>query len=83
MKKIFAEAGFGNSTFLSTEIEEGEREYRIPKFIKPPVIDNYYFRFWFLKLEMILATDTGLRIRHREKNKFKILFGIMGSDVQE
>lgn len=33
MKRIFAEIGFGNETFLSTEIEEGENEYRIPEFI--------------------------------------------------
>lgn len=33
MKKVFAEIGFGNDTFLSTEFEEENSEYRVPKFV--------------------------------------------------
>jgi hypothetical protein len=43
MKKIYAEIGFGNDTFLSTKIEEGDDEYRIPKFSVPPKIKSIYF----------------------------------------
>jgi hypothetical protein len=46
MKKIFAEAGLGNDTFFSTEIEEGESEYRIPRFQRPENVEDYYLRFW-------------------------------------
>mgnify|MGYP001571949032 len=45
MKKVFAEIGFGNDTFLSTEFEEGESEYRVPKFVLPNKIHDLYFRF--------------------------------------
>lgn len=38
MKKVFAEIGFGNDSFLSTEFEDGEEEYRVPKFIKSKMI---------------------------------------------
>ena len=80
MKKIFAEIGFGNETFLSTEIEEGDKEYRIAKFIRPKIINDYYFRFWIFKTVFILSTDSGLKIKKKDRNKIKILFGIGGTD---
>jgi hypothetical protein len=80
MKKIFAEIGFGNDTFLSTEIEEGEREYRIPKFDKPKHINGYYFRFWIFKTVFVLSTNNGFEIKRKDRNKLKILFGISGID---
>ena len=35
IEKIYSELGFGNDTFFSTEIEVGEEEFRVPKFIIP------------------------------------------------
>ena len=78
MKKVFTEIGFGNDTFFSTEIEDGNSEYRIPKFIKPQKISGYYFRFWIFKKVFIFSSDNGFRIAKKDKNKFKILFGISG-----
>ncbi|MEK7634692.1 MAG: DUF3977 family protein [Patescibacteria group bacterium] len=78
MKKVFTEIGFGNDTFFSTEIEDGNSEYRIPKFIKPQKISGYYFRFWIFKKVFIFSSDNGFRIAKKDKNKFKILFGING-----
>ena len=78
MKKVFAEIGFGNDTFLSTEIEEGNSEYRIPKFIKPKKINSYYLRFWIFKKVFILSTNHGFEIKSKDRNKLKILFGISG-----
>lgn len=80
LKKIFAEIGFGNETFLSTEIEENNREYRIPKFIVPKKIIGYYFRFWVFKTVFILATDKGFKIKKKDKKRLKILFGIYGTE---
>lgn len=59
MKKVFTEIGFGNDTFLSTEIEEGESERRIPSFILPKKIAGFYLRFGYLKkyLFYLLITD--------------------------
>lgn len=78
MKKIFAEIGFGNDSFFSTEIEENGGEHRIPKFIKPTKIEEYYFRFWLFKKVLIISTKDGFKIVNKNKNKFKILFGIGG-----
>ena len=80
MKKIYAEIGIGNDTFLSTEIEEGESEYRIPKFLKPNKIIGYYFRFWIFKMVYIFSTDEGFEIKQKNKNKLKVIFGIYGTE---
>jgi len=81
MKRIFTEIGFGNDTFLSTEIEEGNKEYRIPSFVLPKEIDDLYFRFWIFKKILILSTKDGVKIKNKERNKFKIIFGVGGSNL--
>lgn len=78
MKKVFAEIGFGNDSFLSTEFEVDNHEYRIPKFIKPQKIKGYYFRFWIFKRVFLFSTNDGFVIIKKDRNKFKILFGISG-----
>jgi len=78
MKKIYSEIGFGNDTFISTEIEEGDNEYRIPKFIKPQKIKGCYLRFWIFKKVFILSTNNGFETTNKNRNKIKILFGISG-----
>ena len=78
MKKVYAEIGFGNESFLSTEFEEEEKEYRIPKFILPKNIKGFYLRFWMFKKVFILSTNNGFNIGHKDRNKLKILFGISG-----
>jgi hypothetical protein len=56
MKKVYAEIGFGNDTFLNTEIEnEDGSEYRVPKFIKPQKIIGYYFFLLIHLLNLILS----------------------------
>ncbi|MBI2052384.1 MAG: DUF3977 family protein [Candidatus Sungbacteria bacterium] len=85
MKKVFAEIGFGNDTFLSTEFEfekENNNEYRIPKFIKPQKVTGYYFRFWIFKRVFILSTNHGLETVKKNKNKVKILFGVSGTSLE-
>lgn len=79
MKKIFSEIGFGNDTFLSTEIEINDTEYRISNFIKPKIINDYYIRVWIFKTVFILSTNSGFKITQKNKNKLKILFGISGT----
>ncbi len=82
MKKVFAEIGIGNESFLSTEFEDGEREYRVPKFIKPKIIDGYYFRFWLFKTVFIFSTNYGFEVKKKNKNKLKLIFGISGEEAQ-
>ncbi len=78
-KKIYAEIGFGNKNFLSTEIEEGKKEYRIPKLLLPKKIKSFYFRFWIFKRVIVLSSNGGFSITKKNKNKFKILLGISGT----
>jgi len=78
MTKVFAEIGFGNDSFLSTEFEEGENEYRVPKFVKPSIIRGYYIRFWIGKQVIVLSTNDWFETRKKDRNKLKILFGISG-----
>jgi len=77
---INAELGFGNAAFFSTEIENNDGEYRIPKFILPKKIKGCYLRFWIFKKVIILSTDTGFKVTNKDRNRFKILFGISGSN---
>jgi hypothetical protein len=78
MKKVFAEVGFGNGTFFSTEFEEGDSEYRIAQFIKPSQIDDHYFRLWIFKKVLVLSTKDGIKVMSKSRNSFKILFGLGG-----
>ena len=78
MKKIYAEVGLGNDTFLSTEIEDGINEHRVPGFSVPKNIESCYFRFWILKKVYIFSTNRGFEVKDKDRNKLKILFGISG-----
>ena len=78
MKKIYAEIGFGNKTFLSTEIETDNKEYRIDSFIKPKKIEGIYLRIWILKRVLILSTCNGVSLNKKNKNRIKFIFGIQG-----
>ncbi len=78
MKMVYAEAGFGNDTFFSTEIEEGDSEYRIPRFMRPEKVRGYYLRIWIGKQVFVLSTNDGFEMKKKDRNKLKILFGISG-----
>ena len=80
MKKIYAEIGFGNDAILSTEIEEGNKEYRIKKFIIPKKISGIYLRFWVFKKVIILSSKNGLVLQSKDRNKIKLLFGVQGTN---
>ena len=67
-QKIFAEMGFGNESFLSTEVEQGKREYRIKKFLIPKKINGIYFRVIILSTTFILLTYEGFKIKRIRKN---------------
>ena len=78
--KVFAEIGFGNESFLSTEIEKGKEEYRIKGFVKPKKVDDVYFRLWILKRVLIISTKDKIKFKKKPKNRFKVIFGIGGSN---
>ena len=78
MKMVYAEIGFGNKSFLSTEFEIGKKEYRVSKFIFPKKIKEIYFKIWILKKVMIISFFKGFIFQSKDKNKLKILIGIGG-----
>lgn len=78
MKKIFVEIGLGNDSFVSTEIEEGAHEYRIPHFVRPHKIKSFYIRIWIMKKVFILSTNHGFEKNNKDRNKLKILLGMSG-----
>jgi len=82
MKKIFAEIGYGNDTFLSTEFEETESEYRVSRFVLPSKINGFYFRFWIFKTVFVLSTNDGFETKKKDRNKLKLLFGISGESSE-
>ncbi len=79
MLKIFSEAGIGNSTFLSTEIEKKELEHRVKGFIIPPKIEGFYIRVWLGKRVYALSSNRFFNTTKKKKIKFKLIFGIEGS----
>ena len=76
--KIYAELGIGNSSFFSTEVERGELELRVSKFIIPPKIDGIYIRIWMYKYVVAFSTNRFVNWQRKSKIKFKCLFGIEG-----
>ena len=78
MKKVYSEIGSGNESFLSTEVESVDGEYRIPKFILPKKIQEVYFRLWFFKKVLVISVHKGIKVENKDRNKLKILFGIGG-----
>ncbi len=83
MKKIYAEIGFGNDTFLSTEIEQDDKEYRITKFILPQKTEEVYFRFWIFKKVFVFSIPKGIHIKTKNRNNLKILFGVGGTGLKK
>jgi hypothetical protein len=76
-KKVYAEIGFGNNGFFSTEIEEGKKEYRVRKIVIPKKVQGVHIRVATKNKTFILSTYNGLIIKEGKK-KFKFLFGIQG-----
>ncbi len=83
MPKVFAEMGIGNGSFLSTEVEEGETEYRVPRFIVPEKILWLYARVWIGRRVFILSTREGFVLQEKNRNNFKVLLGVGGEGLRD
>lgn len=79
MKKIYAEFGIGNGSIWSTEFEDGDQEFRLPRLVVPETITQCYFRIWIGKRVLIISTKDGVILRKKNRNALKILFGIGGT----
>lgn len=81
--KIYTEIGYGNPTFINTEIEYPDgTEKRIPGFKKMNVND-LYFRVWLGTEVYILSTKDGFKKQIKNRSNLKILFGIQGVSLEK
>ncbi len=76
--KIFAEFGIGNASIVSTEVERGEQERRVARFILPPKVDGVYIRIWIYKFVIALSTNRFVNWQKKGKIRFKLIFGVEG-----
>jgi len=74
---IYTEIGFGNSSFVSTEIETNNNEYRIDRSYIGSKFISLYVRIWIKSLVVIIDTRDGIKIKHKPTKNFKILCGLV------
>ncbi len=80
---IYIEYGFDldNNRFgfgRSVEVERADgSEYRTKEKIQPAK-KSYYFRLWVGKYVLVISKANGFEIIHKNRNNFKIVFGIKG-----
>ncbi len=78
MRKVYAEIGIGNESFLSTEFEEGKKEWRVKGFKPPKKVTSFYIRIWIFKRVLVISFFNGMFLRKKTKNKFKFVLGLGG-----
>lgn len=88
MKQIFTEIGIDpdNNKYLfgiSSEIEnEDGTEIRKSGFMKMK-LRGFYFRIWILKFVFGFGIPSGFVLKKKNRNNFKILFGLNGMCYEE
>ena len=74
----YIELGVGNRWLLRTEVElEDGTEYEEKGIIGPISVQSIYLRIWIRKRVYILDSKEGFKKADKNKNKLKIIFGIM------
>lgn len=76
----FIEFGIGNTWLIRTETElEDGSEYE-EKGIKGPIhLQSIYIRIWIKKNVLIVDLKEGIKLKKKDRNKFKFIFGITSS----
>lgn len=73
----FIEFGFGNKWFVRTEIEESNgTEFEEKGIVLPIKLQSFYFRIWIGRSVFILDSKEGYKKTIKNRNDFKLLFGI-------
>ncbi|KAA0948535.1 DUF3977 family protein [Sporosarcina sp. ANT_H38] len=74
----FIEIGFGNTWLLRTETEdENGTESEEKGIIGPLKIHSLYMRVWICKTVFILDVRQGFKRMKKERNKFKLILGLI------
>jgi hypothetical protein len=75
--RCYAEMGIGNPTFLSTEIECGVCEWRIPRLVVSRV-ESIYLRVWIGRIVFILDSKEGFKYQRKGYCVYKCVLGLVG-----
>lgn len=74
----FAELGFGNTWLLRTEIELTDgTEFEEKGIIGPLKIHSLYLRVWIVKTIFIVDIEEGFKRIKKDRNKFKMIIGLV------
>jgi len=79
---IYAEIGIGNGSFLSTEVEVGQRERRVKGLIIRRLV-SVYLRVWIGKRVLILDTREGLKTSRKSKVGRKLVVGFVSTRYRQ
>ena len=77
----YIELGLGNTYLLRTEVElNNDYEFEVKGILGGIKFKSLYFRIWIGKKVFIFDTEEGFKTKVKNKNKFKMIFGIK-SDI--
>ena len=71
----FAEIGVGNPTLISTEVESGDAEYRIPRWEVGEFV-SVYVRVVLFGVALIVDSREGVKMKGN-RHAFKLLVGVV------
>lgn len=73
----YIEFGIGNKWLLRTEVElTNDYEFEVKGILGGIIYKSIYCRIWIGKRVYIFDTEEGFKIKNKNKNKFKLIFGI-------
>ncbi|MGM7685286.1 DUF3977 family protein [Cytobacillus sp. Hm23] len=76
----YIEFGIGNKWVIRTETELSDgTEYEEKGIVRPIKFQSAYIRIWVKKTVLILDTKQGFKKMKKNRNEFKIIFGIVSS----
>ncbi|MHA6532057.1 DUF3977 family protein [Paenibacillus sp. BAC0078] len=73
----YIEFGIGNKWLIRTETElSNGTEFEEKGIVRPIKFQSAYIRIWIRKTVLIIDLKQGLKVTKKNRNKFKIIFGI-------
>lgn len=77
----FIEFGIGNRWLVRTETELTDgTEYEEKGIVGPIQFQSAYIRVWIWKTVLILDLKEGVKLKKKNRNEFKVIFGIVSKD---
>jgi hypothetical protein len=73
----YIEFGIGNKWMLRTEVElSNDYEFEVKGVLGGIIYKSIYCRLWIGKRVYIIDSEEGFKIKNKNKNMFKLIFGI-------